>query len=64
VGHHGRVYRCHYHLDGKDYALKVIDQLQTQAAFKLTRQSWTDHVDKLKSLRHEAVTSYFQIEFN
>lgn len=33
VGHHGRVYRCVHQKDKKEYAIKVIDQLQNQANY-------------------------------
>jgi serine/threonine protein kinase len=31
VGHHGRVYRCLYNLDSKEYAIKVLSQLHNQS---------------------------------
>lgn len=61
VGHHGRVYKCFYHLEAKEYALKVIDQLQTMAAYKLTKQTWTELVNKLTQLKHYRITTYTQI---
>ena len=40
VGHHGRVYRCVHQRDKKEYAIKVIDQLQNQPNYDIFKSRY------------------------
>lgn len=60
VGNHGRVYRSIHLLTGKEYAVKVIDQLTNQNT-QLGSKERKELVEKLKKMKNALITPYYEI---
>jgi serine/threonine protein kinase len=57
VGHHARVYRCRHQQDKKEYAIKVVDQLQQQPNYDLFKSRYLELMPRLKALTHHKIMS-------